>query len=748
MKHIELRRRPSAGRQRINRVARLALVALENRTLPSVSGVASPGLFAVDPNTYDPTHVLVRLRDGAPAAALGAGAERLDGQLFRVTLAAGVTVPQAVQGYGARPDVLFAEPDYQVRLTSAAAPSDAGFPYQWALSNNGVYAGTPGDDIGARTAWGVSTGQGRVIVAEIDSGVDYTHPDLAANIWTNPNPTQGDVHGYDFVNNDPDPMDDAGHGTHVAGIIGAKGDNGFGVAGVDWNVQIMPLKFLNAGGMGLMSNAVRAINYAVAHGAQVVNMSFGGTYDAAMRDAMANARSAGVIFVVAAGNDARNTDVYPVYPADYPLDNIISVAAVDNNFRLAPYSNYGATSVKIAAPGSTILSTLPHNNYGGMNGTSMAAPFVTGAIALVRELEPTWSYQQVIQQVLGTVTPVAGLQGKVAAGGVLNVGRALATLTPATTTTRPTPSDATGARVTAAVFSGAAAGTVDRVRLSFSEAIDPASFTPADVAAITGPAGPIGTAGVTVTPVAGSGNTQFDVAFPAQALAGTYQVALGADVRDLAGNPLDQNGNGVNGEAGDGYTAGYALTAASVSTVASANVPQPVLDQQTAVSTLTVNQDLTIRDLNVRVNIAHSYDGDLVVILQAPTGQQITLMNRRGGSGDNVTAVFDDQAGRPVAAGAAPFAGSFQPETPLSALNGANARGTWMLFVADKSLRDQGTLNGWSLEFTSGAQAQSASAAGGRAAAVPGRPAAIDGSSLPEAEPISVWVGPRVGRRR
>jgi subtilisin-like proprotein convertase family protein len=341
-------------------------------------------------------------------------------------------------------------------------------------------------------------------VAVIDTGMDYNHPDLYLNVWINQAniPTdvrarlidvngdgiisfrdlndprnigpgkitdlngdgridagdilmpmaQGgwstgpsdDLIGWDYANNDNDPMDDDGHGTHVSGTIGAVGNNGIGVAGVDWNVQIMPLKFLGADGSGFLSGAVSALYYAVAHGARVSNNSYGGaTYYAGMAMAIADARAAGHIVVAAAGNSGGNNDVTPSYPANYNYDNVLAVAATDHNNQLASFSNYGGT-VDLAAPGVSILSTTPNSSYTYYSGTSMATPHVTGAVALLWDLHPDWSYGQVINRILSTVDPLPSLAGKVATGGRLDVGRAIVGSgpTPAPGTT-PSPSPGT-----------------------------------------------------------------------------------------------------------------------------------------------------------------------------------------------------------------------------------------------------------------------------------------------------------------
>jgi subtilisin family serine protease len=240
-----------------------------------------------------------------------------------------------------------------------------------------------------------------------------------------------DFIGWNFVANTKDPLDDNNHGTHVSGTIGAVGNNGVGVTGINWRVRIMALKFLDSSGSGTTSAAIQALNYAVAHGAALSNNSYGGDpYSQALHDAIQNARDAGHIFVAAAGNGnflgiGQDNDSTPFYPAGYDLANIVAVAATDANDALAGFSNYGATSVDLAAPGVGILSTTRNNTYSTFDGTSMATPHVTGVLALVRDQHPTWTYSQVINKVLGAVDPVPGLQGKTVTGGRLNAARAV-----------------------------------------------------------------------------------------------------------------------------------------------------------------------------------------------------------------------------------------------------------------------------------------------------------------------------------
>ena len=325
------------------------------------------------------------------------------------------------------------------------APSDPGFAAEWALRNTGQYGGTAGIDIGATTAWQATTGSRRVVVAVIDSGIDLDHPDLAPNLWTNPGEIPGnaidddgngfvdDVHGWDFVDHDAVPEDGYGHGTHIAGIIGAAGNNGFGVTGVAWEVSLMVLRVLDDRGAGSAAVAAAAVDYATRmrrdFGIDVVvaNLSWvlPGTMSAALDAAVGAADAAGITLVTAAGNFASDNDIVPRFPASSPRGNVIAVAALDNTGRLAAMSNWGATTVDLAAPGTLILSTWPGGGTAQLSGTSMAAPFVSGAVALVASARPGLSPAAIRAAVLGGAAAMPGLAGRVATGGRLDLPAAL-----------------------------------------------------------------------------------------------------------------------------------------------------------------------------------------------------------------------------------------------------------------------------------------------------------------------------------
>lgn len=333
----------------------------------------------------------------------------------------------------------------QLISAGAVARAERNFLVQaWATPNDTRYAELWGmAKIGAPSAWDTTTGSTDVLVAISDTGVDYTHPELAANMWTNTAEIPGngkdddnngyvdDVYGYDFANSDGNPMDDHGHGTHVGGTIGGAGNNGNGVAGVNWRVKIQAVKFLAANGGGSTWGGAQTILYAAKMKARVVNASWGcqgaGCYASYLEDALRTLEAAGGLFVAAAGNAASNNDSSPAYPANYAVNNVVTVAATDSADKLASFSNYGATKVHIGAPGVAILSSTPGNSYASWNGTSMAAPHVAGAAALFLAVRPDATVSEVKQKLLATVDPIAALAGKTTTGGRLNLARLINT---------------------------------------------------------------------------------------------------------------------------------------------------------------------------------------------------------------------------------------------------------------------------------------------------------------------------------
>lgn len=351
-----------------------------------------------------------------------------------------------VAQYSQLPEVEFAEPNYEINLEETSSgplvpilPHDPQFNDQWALANSGQRGGKQGADISATLAWATTTGTDKLVVAVLDTGVDYTHEDLVENMWVRPATmapyhdnelgTIDDLNGFNAIDNAADPMDDNGHGTHCAGIIGAEGENSIGIAGVNWKVQIMPLKFLNAGGSGSTKDAIEAINYVINRkkagvNVRIISASWGSTQKSrALGDVIRKAYENDILFVAAAGNSSVDNDRSPHYPSSYP--NVISVAALDRNDQLASFSNFGVKSVMIGAPGVDILSTWLGNEYEEKSGTSMATPVVSGVAALVLAQNPRMSVEDLSKRLMNSTDPIIALKGKTVTGGRINAAKAL-----------------------------------------------------------------------------------------------------------------------------------------------------------------------------------------------------------------------------------------------------------------------------------------------------------------------------------
>lgn len=403
----------------------------------SKSGAA--GEILQQGNSFVPGEILVQLKPGyrletvlstlsIQLAAEDAGKHAPRG-LERLKLPKGETVLDAVSALKGKEGVLFAQPNYLYH--AALVPDDPSYPSQWALPK-----------IGSPAAWDLTTGSSDVLVATLDTGIDLNHPDLAGNIWTNPGeiPANGidddgngyidDVHGWNSVASSADVQDDQGHGTHVAGIIGAVGNNGKGVTGLNWNVGIIAVK-ANEGNSFTTLDLAKGIDYVTAlrTGKNLpvvaINASLGAAVseDPLLNQAIGNAGKAGILFVAAAGNNNSDNDRTPFYPASLFRPNVLSVAATDENDALAifgsltdPGSNYGRRTVHLGAPGKTILSTYRDLGYASLSGTSMAAPHVTGILALLRTLHPDWDWMALKNKVLSSGTPVPGLAPKTVTG--------------------------------------------------------------------------------------------------------------------------------------------------------------------------------------------------------------------------------------------------------------------------------------------------------------------------------------------
>lgn len=387
-----------------------------------------------------------------------------DPNLFHVRVPESIGVERALSLIRSCPLVEYAEVNFKVHLD--VIPADTYFSSLWGLDNGGDQGGTIDADIDGPEAWEINTGSSEVIVAIIDTGIDYNHVDLDANIWMNSSESgeykadgiDNDGNGYidDWVgwdfnrgyappyHEDNDPMDDYDdptvpggaenyHGTHVAGIVGAEGNNGTGVTGVCWDVKLMALKIFDWRGDGEAADAIHAIDYAIAAGANIINASWHLPYSAALFSAIDRAQTSGILFVAAAGNSSKNNDIYPHYPSGYDLDNIISVLSTDYDDVLSGFSNYGQYSVDIGAPGGTdadqesynIFSTKRGNDYQYHAGTSMAAPYVSGVAALLWSQRPGLSWWENKTILLKSVNSLGALLGKAQSHGRLNAYNAL-----------------------------------------------------------------------------------------------------------------------------------------------------------------------------------------------------------------------------------------------------------------------------------------------------------------------------------
>ncbi len=598
-----------------------------------------------------------------------------DGRIAEIAVPKGISRDALLKKLSKHKAISIAEPNYIIKAISTerqqVLPSDPRFAELWGLHNTGQAGGRVDADIDAPEAWEITKGSRDTIIGIIDTGLDYNHPDLAANRWVNPGEIAGngvdddnngvvdDVYGYSAFSNNGDPFDGEGHGTHVAGTIGAAGDNGVGVVGVNWNATLLPCQFLGPDGTGSTAGAIACINYftnlKLNHGINVraTNNSWGGGgYSEALKLAIKAGNDAEILFIAAAGNSAQNADVTPHYPAGYDLPGIVAVASTDRNDNLSSFSTYGPTTVDVAAPGSAILSTLPGNTYGSLSGTSMATPHVAGAAGLIWSLSPHLTISEVKQILLDSGESLPALAGKILSGKRINLESALAAADPVPgfglglTPARQEVTAGQNALYQLAVsdiadWDGQVNFTVSSNPVLPGLALSASSAQPGQSLTLTAP----------TTAATAWGNYELTVTGTDAAtgeLVKTVSAALTVLPQGLQDLPFENT------------------------------TPVAIPDNNPAgiTSLINVPDAATAFAVTVSVDISHTWIGDLIVKLRSPAGTEYTLHNKEGGSADNLVKSWT-----------------------LNQFNGEQVQGDWSLFVSDTANLDTGRLNKWSLNL-------------------------------------------------
>lgn len=583
----------------------------------------------------------------------------------------GMTSKEALAKLNKHPSVLYAEPDYI--LSADVMPDDSRFSELWGMHNTGQTGGTADADIDAPEAWEISTGTRDVVVGVIDTGVDHTHPDLAANMWVNPGEIAGDgvdndgngyiddVYGINAITNVGDPMDDQGHGSHVAGTIGAAGNNGLGVVGVNHTTAIVGCKFLSAAGTGSSSDAIKCIDYMVGLknsgvNLRVMNNSWGGGgFSQVLADAITSSEEADILFVAAAGNDGVDNDANPHYPSSYEHESILAVAGTNHTDAIYSASQWGLTSVDIAAPARNVLSTVP-GGYATYSGTSMATPHVAGAAALVLSVNPDLSAIELKELLMESGDANAATEGLTVSGNRLNVHNALQDADPQPgfrMNVAPVNTTITAGETATYTFNVASvADWSGDIELSVTDSLGSAMLSAA-----------------TVTP----GNS-FELTVPTTA--------------DTAWGDYSFTVTGTSGELTKSTNLGLYVLPQGLNDITYTNeTPADIPDNnpEGVTSVINVPDSLTVFGTDTFLNISHTYIADLKVTLTSPTGTTATLFSNTGGGSDDINQSFSSDV-----------------------FNGENTFGDWTLSIVDSAGADTGTLNNWSMTFSATGDVQPA----------------------------------------
>jgi len=590
----------------------------------------------------------------------------LDGRLANLKLNR-KSVKEAIEILKKDPAVAYVEPNYE--WTEALIPEDPGFGDLWGLNNTGQAGGVEDADIDAVEAWEVTTGSRQVIVAVIDGGVDYTHPDLAANMWQNPGEIAGDgidndgngyvddIYGIDTFFGDSDPMDLGGHGTHVAGTIGAVGNNGQGVVGVNHEVSIIACKFLDQGS-GSTVGAIECIDYLTGlknNGVDIraSNNSWGGGgFSQALQDSIVAGGEAGILFIAAAGNAGSDNDVAPAYPATYDDDIVVSVASTTRTDGDSGYS-FGDETVDLAAPGTAIVSTYLNDGYASLSGTSMATPHVTGTAALVWSINPEITALEMKQLLMDTGDDNVWATGRTVSGKRLNANNALEAADPDpgfSLNVSPANQEITAGESASFAFGlNSIAGFGEEITLSLEDA-------------------------------SGLGVLSASTALPGDSV--TLDVTT-AD--DTPWGPYEMTVTAVSGDIEKAKTVGLYVLPQGLNTFPyeSTDTPLDTLPAENDPDGLGMNSvinivdEITVFGMSASVDITHTWSGDLVLTLISPAGTSAVLRANEGGSIDDIVETFTTDA-----------------------FNGEVATGDWVLNIIDVAAGDNGTLNSWNVEIT------------------------------------------------